>query len=29
MLDVPDRPGIGIDVDLKTLERFTSRRTLL
>jgi O-succinylbenzoate synthase len=29
MLDVPDQPGIGVDVDLKTLERFTSKRTLL
>lgn len=29
MLDVPDRPGIGVDVDLKTLDRFTARRSMI
>jgi O-succinylbenzoate synthase len=29
MIDVPDQPGIGVDVDLDTLERFTSERRLL
>ena len=29
MLDVPDGPGIGVDVDPEALERFTTRRTLL
>jgi O-succinylbenzoate synthase len=28
MLEVPDRPGIGVDVDLKTLDRFTARRSM-
>lgn len=28
MLDVPDRPGIGVDVDPASLERFTSERRL-
>jgi len=29
MLDVPDGPGIGVDVERESLERFTSERRLL
>lgn len=29
MLAVPDAPGIGVDVELQPLERFTSRKALL